>query len=1117
MFKLKLPAEKRFDIAPAKEVTRTGTEIPVFMSDRLRKTSETQGWNEEALRKMGVVEFKANEIQDGSVSVNADLRLASETYFKIVSLRHELAARIESLAAAKNQEKRTGLKGLARLFENGIEDQATELKGLREEFAILDGWLKELKRAMSEVVKTAHGQKAKPNKQETEARSKSGLARLAAMRRFTRESEDSLLLPTNVENIERHAREMLYALARRGDAERKYLVFSREEKFQKELESKNEFFSEVVRLRQTMEDDLSRNGFGQHSEKSIRSLAASGYESEIQALADKALNLGLVTVPEGFDISKAKAAIMEQILVQLGEPSTVLRKRLEERNRQAADMKSRLVDTLAHARHADLLELVLEREVKGLMHDYHVRKKRFIPLGQIKTEMEELDRIVTGPNGPILRAFLYGPPGTGKTESLREIGARRGQNVRVISLHETSTFETLVGMHQIPLPKAETLADAERFWHSIENSSVEGLVKSIPTEVLEQFQGEDLGQKALDFKKWFEAKLMAARSVSAIGAVSPDDPRLRKAQQAALAAWLDQPLAQGLIDGDLIILDEADRAGNALEGLQDLLTRHPGQKFHPPGRPESFTIHPKSRVVMTANWGDVQTEMSGGQGRISAPIASRVLEKRKIDYLDPETETQLFEVMTSTPDAQSMLCEEEREMAKCLIEKIFPVMRDMYLRPGELQFITPMSVRTLENIKRRLIDETTRTRVLGVDGQPVHFVEAAWKELSSGPFREDQRERIIGVLGKFFAESGMFNHLDLGLEHPGLKHQVAFLTGLDAKTVEGYLGAEQDRSHGDVVVPKGYSFGKQLKGKTRAKNSSLNQTLILPSPRVENNELELEWKREMEDRGGNPEVQRQLQNLASEWIAERGNYPFNMEDPNQADDVLAADVRYLSNKLNGIDVTSGDVRLLLERLGEMDGLNADGVRERMGLLISLAINKVIGNMPKEQRSRFVIELDLAQSAGLDYVGYRMPAGRLILTGTAGNFLGRELDGGTIVAQEAGDKLGFDMRNGEIRIQTAGKRTCQRMRGGTVLVEKCGERLAMDAKGGTVTANETGDYAGQRSNAYITIGRAGSRLGEELGEKGKISVRTHDGFGKHIQGQLQVNGVEVYRNGQRVAA
>ncbi|MDP3985422.1 MAG: AAA family ATPase [bacterium] len=822
------------------------------------------------------------------------------------------------------------------------------------------------------------------------------------------------------------------------------------------------------------------------------------------------------------DESQFRALIRDHVQkIELRRPASVLRANLESKENELATRKGGIERLLQDARNSDLAEMIQEREVKQLLRMYHIEKKRFLPVGAIKEDVESLDRIVSSPRGPILRALLYGPPGTGKTEVLREIGARHGQKVRVISLHETSTFETLVGTQQIPLPKAETLQDAETFWKTISEASSEEAAAHVPAGILEEFSGATPEEKLQDFKGWFEAKLKTARVAAAIGAVSPDDPRVKKAYQEALAAWLDQPLTEGLMNGDLVILDEADRAGNALEGLQDVLTRRPGDMYQPPGRPKSFRIHPEARVAMTANWGDLQTEATAGGGRFSSAIVSRVVEKRKVGYLDSDTEQKLFEIMVTPPESphRSLLAQDERDAAYALISKVFPKLRDLYLKPGELQFVTPVSVRTLENIARRLVDDTTRTRVKDKSGNPVHFIEAAWQEIASGPFREDQRERILEQLAMIFAEKGIFHNLgNAGGSEPWYL-QAARITGIDASRVKVFMGMTVEEEQvaaaagGIFELPKDFSLGKKIANANRAKNMALFEPLQFTSARGIKLEAERERRRLIEEYGGNYETQERLQSVLRNWSAFDAGLPQEIrDDPEKR---LSADVDFLTEQIVGLDVSSGDIQLFVEQL-ERSRTGSPDLWKRGGLLLSLVVNRFFEFMPEDQWSAVSIELDLKKTPKLDYVGFRLPGGALNIDGELGDYAGRELAGGTLAGFTAGSKTAYGMTKGHVVFESIGDRGGQKMKGGQMeITVLAGERLGMDMEGGKITASTAGARAGFRARGKLIIETAGERLGEELKHGGTIEVESYTSLSNNIRGTIRKkDGTVLVERGSR---
>lgn len=1097
-----MPPERRYELFPARE----GDEL-FSVPEELRRRAEKEGWSDDQLKKAAVTELARFGTE---TTTNEDLKTAAETYLKLAEMRRDLRAKLKILNDTKMAEAKTGL-ALGSLFE--------------ERGTSLDGQIEAVKQSLALV--------------ETDFFSLIGLMRgeFRARRDKPRQSE---VFVSNVFGRYLDAREALFGLLRRKDAARKYMIWRTEQGRIDDLRAKTDIFSDVLRVRQKAEDLVSA------TEAERRELRAAGTEPpapglpihkvitdflgpDLDCIVDHLIDVGAQKKPKEMSDAQFRIALRDHVLAaELALPADLLRRHFEDKRDQLATEERSFDEMLRDPRNGDLAEFIRDEDARELLRLYHVERKRFIPIGEIKDFIDSLDTIVTSPRGRILRALLYGPPGTGKTEGFREIGARHGQRVRVISLHETSTFETLIGVNQIPLPKAETIRDAEVFWVTIKDATPEEIALRLPPEILAEFGSTDDATHAscaADFKKWFEAKLNAARVVSALGAVSPDDPRVREAYQSALAAWLDQPLADGLMQGDLIVLDEADRAGAALEGLQDVLTRYPGDLYHPPGRKKPFRIHPNARVVMTANWGDVQTEQTAGGGRLAAPILSRVIEKRKVDYASPETELKLFEVMTSTPDGASLLMQTEYNAAAIMIEKVFPRLRDLYLRPGDLNLVTPISVRTLENIARRLIDETTRTRLRGKDGKLIHIIETIWAELAAGPFREDQRETILRELAKICADQGLFNVFEDDPVMP--RHlQVARLTELPSTVVGAFLGGVSGGLAPAIPgappplptateLPAGFSFGRLLEGDVPAKNEKLFAPIVYRSALGVKQEEERAWRRAIEEKGGNPETQRALERLIPQWLAHRKEASREIGD--DFEKLFEDEVKFLGTELDKITVSIGDVALFHERIPELfKNVTASEFR-RAGLILSLVSNQAISAVPVEERNKVEFHLDLSKTPQLDFLGYGLPAGTIVgENGEAGDYAGRELTGGTLRVEKMGDKAGYGMISGSLIARIVGNRACQRMMGGVADFAVVGDRLAMDAGGGTIKTNTAGERAGIRSSAKISIsGGAGKLCAQELGELGVIEVGVAPHVGGGIKGTLRIGGRLVYDRGRKV--
>lgn len=1097
-----MPPEKRYDLFPAREADDLFS-VP----EELRRRAEKEGWSDDALKKAAVIELKKITTTGSEVTTAEQIDMAAAVYLELAKARRDARLTLENLRAAKETAVKTGLTDLGSLFDERGSSFDEQIKTAEETVALYEAGFFELR----------------------------DLVRGEYRRRFERPRGAETFV-SDVFNRYADAREALFGLARRGDAGRKYALWRTEQARIDDLRAKIDIFSDVLRVRQKAEDlvaatDAERRelrAMGTEPPEpglSLKKVLTDFFGPDLDRIVDHLIDRGAQKKPATMSDAGFRLALRDHVLAsELALPANLLRKRLDEKRDELAVGERALDELLRDPRNAELAELLRNEEARELLRLYHVEHKRFIPIGEIKDFIDSLDPIVTSPRGRILRALLYGPPGTGKTEGFREIGARHGQRVRVVSLHETSSFETLIGTNQIPLPKAETIRDAESFWATIKDATDKEIVARVTTEILAEFSGDDDAARAADFKKWFEAKLNAARVVSALGAVSPDDPRVREAYQSALAAWLDQPLADGLMNGDLIVLDEADRAGAALEGLQDVLTRYPGDLYHPPGRKKPFRIHPNARVVMTANWGDVQTEQTAGGGRLAAPILSRVIEKRKVDYASPETEMKLFEVMTSSPDGESLLKDSEYITARVMIENVFPKLRDLYLRPGDLNLVTPISIRTLENISRRLIDETTRTRLRGADGKPVHIIEAIWAELAAGPFREDQRETILRELAKMCADQGLFNWLPNTPQAP-LHLQVARLTGLPEITVASFLGVSGGLAPAApgtlpppqqaTSLPKDFSFGAFLEGDSSAINEKLFAPITYRSALGIKQEEERAWRRAIEEKGGNPETQRALERLIPRWLQHRKEALREIGD--DFEKLLEDEVKFLGTELDKLTVSGGDVTLFHERIPELFGHASAHEFRRAGLLLSLVTSQVIRTMPAVEREKAEFHFDLSKTPLLDFFGYGLPAGTIVgENGEAGDYVGRELTGGTVRVEKMGDKAGYGMKSGSLYARVVGNRACQRMAGGTADFAVAGDRLAMEAEGGVIKTNTAGERAGLRSQAKITISsNAGNSCGQELGERGVIEVGAAAHLGGGIKGTLRIGGRLIYDRGRKV--
>jgi formylmethanofuran dehydrogenase subunit C len=126
---------------------------------------------------------------------------------------------------------------------------------------------------------------------------------------------------------------------------------------------------------------------------------------------------------------------------------------------------------------------------------------------------------------------------------------------------------------------------------------------------------------------------------------------------------------------------------------------------------------------------------------------------------------------------------------------------------------------------------------------------------------------------------------------------------------------------------------------------------------------------------------------------------------------------------------------------------------------------------------------------LDFLGWRMESGRLIVVGDAGDWVGAEMCGGAIeVGGDAGDCLGLAMQGGLLRVAgRAGERVgaahsgrAAGMMGGVILVGgNAGREVGAGMRSGVIQiCGNAGEDAGMRMLAG-TIGVAGG-LGKHAG-------------------------------------
>ena len=725
------PTARRQDLFPIKENDEV-TMVP----RALKLAVERAGKPPSHIAEMAVRELatlKDEKDVELGIGIAPDVLVnRAEAQYRDIVLRHSNLSRlIRLLERERELSKDSGISGVTEIFAigeiYGVHDRSSdELDHLRQDLGAIEDDL--------------YG----PLDAETKKRSGGMRDRIRkAYRDLKGLTPDARLLSNDKNADERGGLspyDALFGLVRHGDALRKFGSYREVSRQIAAAGAKERILQSMGALRLKAEG-MQVTAAGVPKSASIEKILMLELREDLEAIAGRCLFSGTVTAKESLTPSQA----LEAVTMQLARTLEVMTGSMLRDSRDAVishrrTLRQDLAMRLRDPRNNELAQLVQEREVGGLIDSYWKRGDTFLPVGEIADDLATLRELVLAPGGKVSRVILYGPPGTGKTEQLRQIAKDNNQKCRVISVHESSSFETLVGMHQLPLPRAESMRDAVEYWAEIGAMDDEALGKFVPSPILRQFVGTSDTEKAADYRAWYKMKFELAKTIAAIGAVSPDDPRVAKARQEALAAWLDQPLSEGLREGDIIVLDEIDKAGKGLEGVFDLLTRRPGGEFHPAGRTEPFRIHPDARVVATTNYGDAQTERSGG-GDLPPAIVNRFPIKREVRFLGPETEMKLFEVMTTPPESPrtTLLSKQEYKMAKKIITYVLPRLREKYLKPGDLTFISPISVRTLEDICNYLVDKTTRTRAINREGNPRHFLEAAWDVLTMGPWKNEDK------------------------------------------------------------------------------------------------------------------------------------------------------------------------------------------------------------------------------------------------------------------------------------------------------------------------------------------------------------------------------------------
>lgn len=1064
------PTARRHELFPIKE-----NDDVTMVPRALKQSVERAGKTPAHLADMSVRELATLMDKDGNevgigIAPEVLVNRAELAYRETVQIHANVAAMVRLLERERETSRETGISGFSDLFAIG------EMTGARDNS---DAALHQLREYLGVIEDDLYG----PIDAETKKRSGGLRDRIRKAYRDLKDRSPDAKYHTMDEAYERGAPspyDALFGLIRRGDALKKYASYRDARRQIDAAGEKERVLQGMAALRLRAEKfQVPSDPPRAIKTQSVETILLTELRSDVEALAARCLAARVFSIPESLSQPEALEAV-SKLLARALETTTVgmLRDSRAAFVSHRATLQEDLARRLSDPRNNELAQLVQEREIGTMLTNYWKHNDTFIPVGEIAEDLATLRDLVLAPGGKVARVILYGPPGTGKTEQLRQIAKDNGQKCRVISVHESSSFETLVGMHQLPLPRAETMRDADAFWSEIQPMETGALAAYVAPEILSQFAGLTVEEKASDFKRWYKMKLDLARTVAAIGAVAPDDPRVAKARQEALAAWLDQPLSEGLRDGDIIVLDEIDKAGKGLEGVFDLLTRRPGQEFHPAGRTEPFRIHPDARVVATTNYGDAQTERSGG-GDLPPAIVNRFPEKRKVGFLQPETELKLLEIMTTPPESPklTLLSEQEYKMAAKLISYVLPRLRTLYLRPGDLTFISPISVRTLENICAHIVDQSTRSRALNSDGKPRHFLEAAWDVLTAGPWKDEEAPKIKEMIFTMFADSGVFNELNETDAEP--KYLVAsHITGIAANKTLAKIATAGLRNPA-TKLPANFSMSRKVVESGRAPAVALYEPLLFTSSRLVESDEEISWRRAIEDEGGDPETQSKLDQATAAWLMERKGITEDVQKNEAA--YMAADLEIVRRHFGSFVTAPDDVQVFLNRMQE-NAMRERSPEEfaRVGIAINALIQSACEREVKNGGADFTFALDLTAVPPLDWLGHGHKAGTLQLAGRTGKYTAREMSGGTVeVKGEAGDNFAYSMRGGKAKASKVGGRAFQRMSGGDGEVDEAGDRFGFCLEGGTIYANVAGARAGNQAKfGEIFVGQAGVRMGEQ---------------------------------------
>ncbi len=201
-----------------------------------------------------------------------------------------------------------------------------------------------------------------------------------------------------------------------------------------------------------------------------------------------------------------------------------------------------------------------------------------------------------------------------------------------------------------------------------------------------------------------------------------------------------------------------------------------------------------------------------------------------------------------------------------------------------------------------------------------------------------------------------------------------------------------------------------------------------------------------------------------------------------------------STLLKGVNYTIKDIEELCLTLSK----SYTNETTSIGIFISAAINKII-------KETDTINLDFT-GIEVNYLGYCLTRGNLIIKGSVGYDTGQSMQSGSITIHgNAGDCTGYYMEEGSIIVDgNAGEDTGEYMRSGSITIHgNAGDFTGGSMKGGSIIVDgNSGKYTGHfMQSGSITIhGNAGDCTGYYM-EDGSIIVdgNAGDATGRFMKG------------------